>query len=347
MIDSAIKSWVKDPEANIPGVLKNYFELNANKMKYNHLFLSILFGTEDFEAEKLKMVERSKNFQSIWAKTLTSKDVAWKWETCELDPTCIICAECFEKSNHEGHKVRLQRGAAGWWDWGDSTAWNPSGFCTDHAGYVDYTDDKINELLPKGMGRRAKVLFYALGEFLHSILLRKDYENENSQFVQLKIFLVIDVISTWLDLSPLFIHFLTKMFMRIHPYLGKTNHECAELAYVDEEHKLEWNLQFEKNFETISDQTEDHQFTWRWPLISLIFRFKNKSIYKVFTDNVIFKMFQSLRFKILLGLAYVSNYDSLLEDKSNDNGYIHLGVQILTIPEISVRIIENKNLSKL
>ena len=137
------------------------------------------------------------------------------------------------------------------------------------------------------------------------------------------------------------------MFMRIHPYLGKTNHECSELAYVDEEHKLEWNLQFEKNFETISDQTEDHQFTWRWPLISLIFRFKNKPIYKVFTDNVIFKMFQSLRFKILLGLAYVSNYDSLLEDKSNDNGYIHLGVQILTIPEISVRIIENKNLSKL
>ena len=134
--------------------------------------------------------------------------------------------------------------------------------------------------------------------------------------------------------------------MRIHPYLGKTNHEWTELVYVDDEHKNEWNMQFEKQLEELLNQTEEHEFTWRWMLISLIFRFKNKSIYSTFTDNVIFKMFQSLKFKNLLGLTYVSNYESLLEEADLQNSYIHLGVQILTIPEISIKIIQNKTLRK-
>ena len=136
MVDSVLQPCIDDPERFIPNVIKNYFEHNNTKKKYEHMFLSILFGKEDFNDDWRKLVEESENFQSIWAKTLTSKDVAWKWETCELDSTWIICAEWFEKSNHEGHKVRLQRGAAGCWDCGDSTAWNPTGFWTDHAGYI-------------------------------------------------------------------------------------------------------------------------------------------------------------------------------------------------------------------
>ena len=76
--------------------------------------------------------------------------------------------------------------------------------------------------------------------------------------------------------------------MRIHPYLGKTSHEWTEFVYGDDEHKNEWNMQFEKQLEELLNQTEEHEFTWRWMLISLIFRFKNKSIYSTFTDIVIF-----------------------------------------------------------
>lgn len=57
-------------------------------------------------------------------------------------------------------------------------------------------------------------------------------------------------------------------------------------------------------------------------------------------------MFQSLRFKTLLGLTYVSAYDHLLDMSHIDDSYIHLGVQILTIPDISLKILQNKDLSK-
>ena len=345
-IDIVLQTCIDDPEGCIPTVIKYYFEQYETKSEYEHMFLSILFGKEDYNLDLIKLVEESKKFQSIWAKTLDSKDVAWKWETCELDPTWIICTEWFEKSNHEGHKVRLKRGIHGCWDWGDSTAWNPTGFWIDHSGYIDYTEEKVEELLPKGVGKRAKVLFYALGEFLHSLLLRNEYK-ENISPWKLKISLVINTISSWLDISPLFIYYSTKMLMRIHPYLGKTDHKWTELVYVDDEHKNEWNLQFEKKQENILDQKDEYESTWGWMLISLIFRLKNEEICTNFTYNIIFKMFQSLKFKVLLGYAYVSNYEVILEETEGQNGYYNLGVQILTIQEISRKIIQTKTLSKL
>ena len=75
-----------------------------------------------------------------------------------------------------------------------------------------------------------------------------------------------------------------------------------------------------------------------------ILRYQNKTFYKIVGDNIIFKMFQSLKFKYLLGLSYAANIGELLEKTSDEDSFIHLGVQILTIPEISLKIFENDRL---
>jgi len=82
--------------------------------------------------------------KSLCAKSLNGKDIAWKCEDCEKDPTCIICNECFEKGNHKGHWVRMQRGVAGCCDCGDPTAWDPNGFCCDHKGYTEFTEESLS-----------------------------------------------------------------------------------------------------------------------------------------------------------------------------------------------------------
>lgn len=74
--------------------------------------------------------------KGVCAKTLKAGDVAWKCETCEKDPTCIICQECFELSDHKGHKIWLKRNVGGCCDCGDPDAWQESGFCTKHKGYA-------------------------------------------------------------------------------------------------------------------------------------------------------------------------------------------------------------------
>lgn len=117
-----------NPEANIPVLLKSNFALFGNDLQFKNLFFSLLLGTENFKPHLINLKKQAESLQRICAKSLSSNDVAWKCETCEMDPTCIICVECFEKSNHEGHLVRLQRGAAGCCDCGDTTAWKASGF---------------------------------------------------------------------------------------------------------------------------------------------------------------------------------------------------------------------------
>ena len=62
--------------------------------------------------------------------------------TCEKDPTCIICQECFEKSDHSGHEIFLKRNVSGCCDCGDSDAWDSAGFCSSHKGYSESVEIK-------------------------------------------------------------------------------------------------------------------------------------------------------------------------------------------------------------
>ena len=83
----------------------------------------------------------------VCAKTLKAGDVAWKCEDCEKDPTCIICSDCFNKSDHEGHRVWLKTDVGGCCDCGDPEAWDMKGCCPDHAG-IDSSKDKVLNALP-------------------------------------------------------------------------------------------------------------------------------------------------------------------------------------------------------
>eukprot|EP00759_Apiculatamorpha_spiralis_P029948 PhF_6_TR31836/c0_g2_i1/m.47114 len=78
--------------------------------------------------------------KSVCGKSWGSNAMAYKCKTCEKDPTCIICVDCFKKSNHEGHDYKLIRTGGGMCDCGDTDAWDPKGFCTDHQGIAEDSD---------------------------------------------------------------------------------------------------------------------------------------------------------------------------------------------------------------
>ena len=60
-------------------------------------------------------------------------DIAWNCRTCQTDPTCVICDDCFQNSNHEGHEVYFHRTSpGGCCDCGDLEAWKPEGCCDQH-----------------------------------------------------------------------------------------------------------------------------------------------------------------------------------------------------------------------
>ena len=107
----------------------------------------------------------------VCAKPLKSGvDVAWKCEDCEKDPTCIICAECFEKSNHEGHRVWLKTNVSGCCDCGDPEAWDEKGCCSDHKG-IDSSRAAALNALPAAVRESAPIVFKCLTKILKGILL--------------------------------------------------------------------------------------------------------------------------------------------------------------------------------
>jgi hypothetical protein len=60
-------------------------------------------------------------------------DIAWNCRTCQTDPTCVLCDNCFRESDHVGHEVLFHRTSpGGCCDCGDLEAWNPKGMCSRH-----------------------------------------------------------------------------------------------------------------------------------------------------------------------------------------------------------------------
>lgn len=59
-------------------------------------------------------------------------EIAYRCRTCEKDPTCAICATCFENGDHEGHDYFMIYTGGGCCDCGDPEAWKEEGFCKHH-----------------------------------------------------------------------------------------------------------------------------------------------------------------------------------------------------------------------
>ena len=171
----------------------------------------------------------------VCAKPLKSGvDIAWKCEDCELDPTCIICKECFEKSNHEGHRVWLKTNVSGCCDCGDPEAWAEKGSCPDHKG-IDSSREAALSALPPKVRQNAPVVYKSLTKILKGILLSMiEYKNQPQmkEIFEEMIDAFMTEMNRTLGTFKQSIFFLseayTEIFYGAHELdLSKTSHKCC------------------------------------------------------------------------------------------------------------------------
>ena len=76
-------------------------------------------------------------------------DLCWTCRTCGKDQTCVLCDQCFQDSDHQGHEVffHTSTGEGGCCDCGDSEAWAVTGNCSLHGG-GDSEDLEVPSLDP-------------------------------------------------------------------------------------------------------------------------------------------------------------------------------------------------------
>lgn len=130
----------------------------------------------------------------VCAKPLKAGDVAWKCEDCEKDPTCIICMDCFNNSDHEGHRTWLKTNVGGCCDCGDPEGWEMKGACHKHKGIdsskeeaLDALSDKVRERAPRvfrSLTRSMKTLLLGVIESKESEQAKDVYEQMVADFIE-------------------------------------------------------------------------------------------------------------------------------------------------------------------
>ncbi|RLN70558.1 hypothetical protein BBJ29_008063 [Phytophthora kernoviae] len=106
----------------------------------------------------------------------SADEIAYSCRNCQLDTTCVMCKDCFTRSDHAGHDVYFQRTTAGSsCDCGDLHAWKRSGFCTKHQGTEMSEGAKKKYKLPKQIGLVAPVVIDTVVEHVYQVMLGVDY----------------------------------------------------------------------------------------------------------------------------------------------------------------------------
>lgn len=295
--------------------------------------------------------------QSVCAKKLGAGDVAWKCEDCQKDRTAIICNECFELSDHAGHKFILRREVSGCCDCGDDDAWMEKGFCKNHQGKRAQNAREVIEKMPATMRRSAISVFDEVMKKLKVACLRM----QNAETLCLKtpmsealfkdsysscIVLIFQFFGERIRECPAFIHVLDQAFTKIYidnkSFVKNEHHtQCCTRYFLDgdEEAKQE----FEDVFMLHSEQPR----LCSCSTLDLCMQTNHllapeglETVYSFFLE-----MFQSYHFKQSLTLSYASNYHCVQRDPNRKKFAIaFIGVQALTSKELSDLIYCRKEL---
>uniref|UniRef100_A0A7N4PAU8 E3 ubiquitin-protein ligase n=1 Tax=Sarcophilus harrisii TaxID=9305 RepID=A0A7N4PAU8_SARHA len=98
---------------------------------------------------------------------------------CAVDPTCVLCMECFLGSIHREHRYRMTTsGGGGFCDCGDTEAWKEGPYCTKHELNISETEEEEDPLihLTEDMIARTYNIFAIMFRYAVDILT---WEKEN------------------------------------------------------------------------------------------------------------------------------------------------------------------------
>lgn len=116
----------------------------------------------------------------ICGKKMTFHDVGYSCLDCQMDPTCIVCKECFENANHKGHRFQIKPNVSGMCDCGDPEAWKEQGNCTKHGGFLE-EDDRLEPEIKLNLITEFKRFVYYIVQALELNSTNKTVRNHISK----------------------------------------------------------------------------------------------------------------------------------------------------------------------
>ncbi|XP_077394028.1 E3 ubiquitin-protein ligase UBR1 isoform X1 [Festucalex cinctus] len=150
-----------------------------------------LFGEDPDEGvQKLKQDSAS---SQLCGRVFKEGETVYSCRDCAIDPTCVLCMDCFQESVHKSHRYKMHASSGGGFcDCGDVEAWKIGPCCSKHdpeAATAMVTDDCT---LEPELCERSEMLFRVLLNYFTDFLdwaedrqllaLLKPEEKDNTYF---------------------------------------------------------------------------------------------------------------------------------------------------------------------
>ncbi|KAJ8290377.1 hypothetical protein GJAV_G00012060 [Gymnothorax javanicus] len=127
----------------------------------------------------LEKLQQSSSSSPLCGRVFKEGETTYSCRDCAIDPTCVLCMDCFQNSVHKGHRYKMHASSGGGFcDCGDLEAWKSGPCCTRHdpgAAIAMETDGDC--VLEAGLMERAQKLFQVLLRYTADLLVwEENYE---------------------------------------------------------------------------------------------------------------------------------------------------------------------------
>uniref|UniRef100_A0A3P8XWC1 E3 ubiquitin-protein ligase n=1 Tax=Esox lucius TaxID=8010 RepID=A0A3P8XWC1_ESOLU len=130
----------------------------------------LLFG-EDPQAGLEKLQQGSASSQ-LCGRVFKEGETVYSCRDCAIDPTCVLCMNCFQDSVHKVHRYKMHASSGGGFcDCGDLEAWKTGPCCSKHDSGAATAMETDECLLEPGLRERAQKLFQVLLRYTTDMLV--------------------------------------------------------------------------------------------------------------------------------------------------------------------------------
>ncbi|XP_013779486.1 E3 ubiquitin-protein ligase UBR2-like [Limulus polyphemus] len=194
-VDFTVHDWLKKYNAtslrpvdfreywalNVPNIYSPRADVNCLNMTFDEeLAKQVLFtplerfvcGCNDTYGvfEELKKID---NPPVLCGHVFKSEEPTYSCRDCGLDPTCVLCMECFKNSSHKNHRYKMSmNGGGGYCDCGDEEAWKAYAYCEMHLQGKQMMSAQSSpiEQIPLDLIQRVRLIMEVVLSYCHEML---------------------------------------------------------------------------------------------------------------------------------------------------------------------------------
>ncbi|XP_066551068.1 E3 ubiquitin-protein ligase UBR1 isoform X2 [Amia ocellicauda] len=130
-----------------------------------------LFGEDP--GTGLEKLQQSSTSSQLCGRVFKEGETTYSCRDCAIDPTCVLCMDCFQNSVHRNHRYKMHSSSGGGFcDCGDLEAWKTGPSCTTHEqGAAGDMETGAECVLEAGLRERAQKLFRVLLRYTVDMLV--------------------------------------------------------------------------------------------------------------------------------------------------------------------------------